>query len=461
MAWRFPTGAGRRRPIGQRPGRWARLFALGAVAWFSLLSPARAQPRPPVVDLTLGTSTEGRPITALRVGAGALKFVLVGAAHGAPERNTFDLVTELAAHFRANPGAVPADVRLYIIPSLNPDGLALGLRQNGNGVDLNRNMDTRADSCAENDWSQRVEGAYGIVSDTGGPYSESEVESRLIRDFLLDASGVIFFHTSGGVVFPACKHPPSDALGQAFARGSGYEFIPEWDLYTITGGMHDWAGGLGIPAITPELITADQPETSANLAGVMAVLQDARALLPVPEPRFEAGVEVQPVIWRGWKAWGGEQLFGLPLGPASPIDGGWQQLFERGVFEYRPGQSDTASVVQLAPLGAGLLGSASAGPEPPGAGERFFPETGQHLGGLFAEFWQVNGGERMFGLPLSPETTGLGQGSAPVVRQVFERVVLDRAPGAVDATDVSLAPIGRVQWAQRDARTPQSRLAAR
>lgn len=446
----------------RRSGRLVALLLMLACVSFS---PALAQVElPAVVDLMLGVSTQGRPIQALRVGDGPRKLVLVGATHGAPERNTYELVSQLAAYFRANPGAVPAELRLYIIPALNPDGIELGRRQNANGVDLNRNMDTSADGCPENDWQQRVSGAYGIVSDTGGPYSDSEVETRLIRDFLLDADAVIFYHSNAGVVFPACDHPPSIALAETYAAGASYAFIPRWDRYPITGGMHDWAGGLGIAAITPELITGDQPELAQNLAGVETVLAQAQRLLPAAETRIEGGFVVQPIIWRAWRAWGGAALFGQPLGPAVETVDGWTQLFERGSFEYKPGQSDTTAVVQIGLLGRELgldATNAPSQPETPRPDARFFPETSRNVSASFAEFWQVNGGLPVFGLPLSAEQQTLDERGAPVIQQTFERAVLQRPLDAVSAQQVTLMPLGRVRWAQTDARSPETSIYAR
>lgn len=430
-------------------------------AWFSTLSLAWGQvPMPPVVDLTLGTSVQGRPITGLRVGDGPRKLVLIGSVHGGPERNTYQLVTELAEHFRANPQAVPPGIRLYLIPSFNPDGLALGRRQNANGVDLNRNMDTSADSCSENDWNRTVEVAYGIVSETGGPYSESEVESRLVRDFLLDADGVIFFHTSGAVVFPACDSPTSDKLGQVFAAGASYTFVPKWDLYNITGGMHDWAGGLGIAAITPELATADQPETDVNLAGTMAVLEAADELFPPPQPHVEGRLQVQPIIWRAWKAWGGPQLFGLPLGPATETSDGWTQPFERAVLHYSPAKSDTTAVVEVLPLGRTLFG-AEAPPTVPQSNARFFPETQQNITGLFSDYWEINGGLSLFGYPLTAEEETVNDAGQLVMRQVFERAVLEHPVAATSLAEIELAPLGRIQRAQQDAQAVETSVQAR
>jgi hypothetical protein len=330
----------------------------------------------------------------------------------------------------------------------------LDVRQNANGIDLNRNMDTSAGSCPENDWSRQVEGAYGIVSNTGGPYSESEVESRLIRDFLLDASGVIFFHTSGGVVFPACASVSSDQLGRVFSQGANYTFISKWTSYQITGGMHDWAGGLGIAAITPELRTPDQPETAQNLAGVMAVLKKAADILPEPVAHTERGWAVHPVIWRAWKAWGGPALFGMPVGPVTQDGRTWTQNFERARFVYHPDRTDTPVVVQLAELGRAQRDGYGIASQAPANNTQIVLETDQSMAGPFAAFWQANGGERLFGRPLSDATSITDQYGQSVMRQIFERVVLERPTNA--SGRIVLAPLGSIRQAQDDARSLQS-----
>ena len=146
-------------------------------------------------------------------------MVLVGDTHGGPEANTYRLLLDLIAHFRQYPREVPPAVRLYLIPTLNPDGLALNTRFNGRGVDLNRNMNTDWDACPENDWRTNVNGAYCIESNTGGIAPETEVETRLIRDFLLDASAAVFYHSAGGELFPPfCEHAPSIALARHTRR---------------------------------------------------------------------------------------------------------------------------------------------------------------------------------------------------------------------------------------------------
>lgn len=423
--------------------------------------PAQAQSPPPLAEITIGASTEGRPITAVRIGTGQLKVVLVGDTHGGPEANTYELVVQLIAYFRVHPVEIPQELSFYLIPTINPDGLALGSRLNARQVDLNRNMDTTIDGCVDNDWQHMVAGAYGVISNTGGPFPESEVESRLIRDFLLDANAVIFFHSNAGVVFPACQHPPSTLLGQVYADGAGYEFIPRWDRYPITGGMHDWAGGLGIASITPELIAGDLPEFDQNLGGVQAILSNVQELVPAAESHAIAGVDVQSVIWRAWRAWGAERLWGLPLAAPEPDGrGGWRQLFDNGLLEYHPDQSATPYVVQVALLGREWLGGRVVPPEEPAEG-RFFPETGHGIRGPFAEFWEVYGGLPIFGLPLTGEEPGVDPAGLPVITQTFERAQLMRPAAAEGIAAIRLRPLGRLRWAQTDAQTPQSSLRAR
>lgn len=295
-----------------------------------LLSIAQDRPAP----LIIGRSVQGRPIEAYRFGTGSRKFVVVGATHGAPERNTQQLSWMLIDWYRNHPDEIPASVRLYIIPLLNPDGDVLDVRQNANGVDLNRNMDTTLDACSDNDWQTTVFGAGGILSDTGGPFADSEPESRVIRRFLLDASAVVFLHSDAGLVFPPfCEDPVSIAFAQAYAAGAGYEYARYWEKYSITGGMHDWARGLDLPAIIPELLTGDEPEFDQNLGGLRAVFVNTDVLIPAMGFRTVNEIPMPLPIWRFWQAHGAQQL-GAPLGNASVADGVYIQDFTTARVRY-------------------------------------------------------------------------------------------------------------------------------
>lgn len=402
-----------------------RLLFLLIILMLGLTATAHAQSTE--ATLTIGRSGQGRPIVAVRFGTGPRKLVVVGDTHGGPEANTNVLTNQLITFFRANPGAVPASVRLYFIPTLNPDGLALSSRFNGRGIDLNRNMNTNGDACPENDWNHTVHGAYGLLAETGGPYADSEVESRVIRSFLLDASGAIFLHSNAGLVFPAeCEHAPSIAMAQAYAEGANYVYSRFWPKYDITGGMHDWAGSLGIAAITPELVTGDQPEFDQNLAGLAAVLERANSILLPPADRVENGIAVPETIWRYWKAYGGEDRFGLPLTAATADGKRTRQVFTNTILELRPDQADTPELVGPLPLGrAGLL--APIAPATDDDSGQYFASTGHNLRGAFLAAWQRNDGAHVYGAPLSEELPLTSNDGQRRSTQLFEYATLTLA----------------------------------
>jgi predicted deacylase len=405
----------------------ASIFLLVTLLAFA---PARAgHAGPSVTELTLGLSGEGRPITAVKIGDGVRKFALVGDTHGGPEANTYQLASQLADYFRAHPEEVPPTVRLYVIPTLNPDGLAGGTRFNAAGVDLNRNMNTNLDACPENDWNIHVEGARGIASDTGGPYPDSEPESRLIRDFLLDASAVIFYHSDGGDVFPAfCEHAPSIALAQAYAASTGYRYDRYWQNYNITGGMHDWAASLGIAAITPELINGIDSDYEQNLAGVQAILRQPADFMPLPEDHQEQGITVPALIWRYWQAHGGMEQFGPPLAPAERANGTMRQFFARALLEVHPDQADTPYLVQPAPLGRIIAAGRAISPAAEQPNMRFFSATSHTLRDAFAAYWEQRDGMLLFGMPISEEFDAPATDSVRRTMQLFERAVLAYYP---------------------------------
>jgi predicted deacylase len=115
----------------------------------------------------LGRSVQGRPIFALhRWTPGASKRVLViGSMHG-NETAGHDVTSRL---YRWTP---PANVSLWIVRTVNPDGVAARRRKNARGVDLNRNF--------PHNWA-RI--APPGSANYPGPYAGSEPETRALMAF--------------------------------------------------------------------------------------------------------------------------------------------------------------------------------------------------------------------------------------------------------------------------------------
>jgi protein MpaA len=131
---------------------------------------ALALPAPAAAELgeeheLLGYSHRGRPIRVHRFGnfASPLKVLVVGCIHG-------DECQGIKISRRLARGPRPSSFDLWIVHLLNPDGHALGVRQNGRGVDLNRNFGS--------EWipiGRRWDPQYS------GPYAWSERETRIAR----------------------------------------------------------------------------------------------------------------------------------------------------------------------------------------------------------------------------------------------------------------------------------------
>jgi protein MpaA len=134
----------------------------------------------------LGRSHGGIPIRVHRFGdfTSPRKIVVVGCIHGNECQGT-----RITRRLARRP--VRAGLDLWIVHQLNPDGHRLGVRQNGRGVDLNRNFGS--------EWApsgRRWDPQYS------GPRAWSERETRLARRLVsrVRPDVTIWYHQPQGLV---------------------------------------------------------------------------------------------------------------------------------------------------------------------------------------------------------------------------------------------------------------------
>ena len=89
--------------------------------------------------LTFGSSVRGTKLRAVRLGDpnATRKALVVGSIHG-DETEGHEIVRILRRSHRDTPA-----VQLWVVKTVNPDGVDAGTRRNARGVDLNRNFSYR------------------------------------------------------------------------------------------------------------------------------------------------------------------------------------------------------------------------------------------------------------------------------------------------------------------------------
>jgi len=241
-------------------------------------------------ETSIGTSKEGREIPVYHYGKGDKEVLFVGGIHGGYEWNTTLLAYELMDYLDANGDKIPEDVKVTVIPVLNPDGLnkVVGTsgrftkadvpatesatvpgRFNANNVDLNRNFDC--------DW--QASGTWQDKTVSGGTAAFSEVESQAMRDYVQknDPEAVVVYYSAAGGVYASNCHdgvlPETLKLTNTYASASGYPASEEFDFYEITGDMVNWLAKEKVPAISVLLTDHTNTEWDKNWKGIEAVLK--------------------------------------------------------------------------------------------------------------------------------------------------------------------------------------------
>ncbi len=188
-------------------------------------TPAEAKPgieraRTVLSTRTIGTSVQGRAIQAFRLGepGAGIRAVVLGSMHG-------DEKAGLAVVDSLRKGRPVHDIDLWLVPTINPDGIAATRRQNARGVDLNRNFPHK--------WAP-LSGKYYSGK---GPLSEPE--SRAFARFLdqVKPHFVVSFHQPLYGVGASSKGKP---LQRRLARRLGLP-IREFNCTGVChGSMTSW-----------------------------------------------------------------------------------------------------------------------------------------------------------------------------------------------------------------------------
>lgn len=241
-------------------------------------------------ETVVGTSVGGNAITAYHFGEGTSELLFVGGIHGGYEWNTALVAYELMDYLKTNPTVVPKNVKVTVIPVLNPDGLkkvvgttgkftsadvsksdevVVSGRFNGNTVDLNRNFDC--------DW--QAKGVWQTKTVSGGTSAFSEPESQAIKQYVEanKPTAVIAWYSAAGGVFSSNCHNGVSAqtktITKLFADASGYPANESFDFYETTGDMVNWLAKNNITAISVLLTNHTDTEWTKNQKGIEAVLK--------------------------------------------------------------------------------------------------------------------------------------------------------------------------------------------
>jgi len=213
--------------------------------------------------------------------------------------------------------------------------------------------------------------------------------------------------------------------------------------------------------------TADAPLNTTRFGHLTATLPDGRVLAvggdreasydtaelyTPPQACFtETGKCLQGRFLIYWQAHGGLAINGYPLSNEfeQTLEDGKTyrvQYFERTRLEYHPEYIGTPYEVLLGQFGRRIYQSRTGHdvdpPVPPLPDARYFPQIGHNLGGSFRRFWEANGGEAQFGLPISEERREVLEDGQEYTVQYFERARFEYHPGDTPI-DVQLGQFGR------------------
>jgi hypothetical protein len=218
---------------------------------------------------TFGYSEQGRALSAWIFGSGSKTILYTGAIHG-DEQSTRLLMNAWINELEVNARSIPSGVRIVVVPSINPDGIAANTRANSRNVDLNRNFDV-------SDWQEDVV-TPGNQPWPGGGGSEphSEAETKAIANYTASLQPYLtmsYHSVASYAIGNGCGN--SAALAAKYSSLTGYTNMTGVGgafSYEITGTYDDWiCEKLGRQSVLIELGSSSYSEFSRNYAALWAM----------------------------------------------------------------------------------------------------------------------------------------------------------------------------------------------
>lgn len=180
----------------------------------------------------IGTSAGGRPIAARHRGsAGGTVVLVVGVIHGDEDAGlaVLDLLDTMA---------LPPGIDLWLLPAMNPDGLALQQRGNANEVDLNRNF--------PHDWTAIGQPGEWQYSGTG-PASEPETQAFVAFASRIRPALTLWYHQD--------LYRISPSKGADSALRARYAEVTGLPLETVTGGTYTGVAATWVRTTVPDAMS--------------------------------------------------------------------------------------------------------------------------------------------------------------------------------------------------------------
>lgn len=218
----------------------------------------------------LGYSHQNRPVWGHSFGrcreeASCRRVMLTGAVHG-NEGRSGDL-GRLIQILDTEPDYLAGQNKeIFVIPQVNPDGVAAGTRHNARGVDLNRNFPAQ--------WGNPCQ-ACGSA-----PASERETQLVVNATETFDPTHLLSYHAQWpphGIIFRGSDtNPDTIAFAEYAARHSGYpvgQFNTSGD---VPGDQTVWAESRGTRSLLIEATRTDSTDWDKNWPLYQALLRDSK-----------------------------------------------------------------------------------------------------------------------------------------------------------------------------------------